>query len=262
MWPRQALDRTVPLRRADWEVAYEVDFTALPDSGGDFADGTVSIDGRDWTASNTANSSTFDLDAGTGLRIAPTQSTVFDNTSQTAPYLEVPLQELVGPYERADRLLIVARVASAGLGDDFQSYGLQVGQGNGAGGQRVAMLQYVHDSSLQLRATRYASAGAFAPRDVSMSSESPFIGLLWRAYVSASVRADTDDRIGGHAWPRPRDMTRDTWAFPCSLTTFGTEGNWSPTTDALRLWAERNGSTSGFTATFEALRILVQRWGS
>ncbi len=262
VWPRQALDRVVPLRASGWEVAYDVDFTALPDSGGDFSDGTVSVGGRSWEAANTGNADTFDIDGGTGLRIAPKQSTVFNNTSQTAPYLEVPFQNLIGDYDRHDRLVVLVRVADAALSEDHQGYGLQVGAGAATGGQRVGMLQYVYDSSLWLRCTRYASLGAFSPSEVAMAGESPFIGLGWRAPVAWSVRADVDVLNGGETWPNPRAMTRDTWSFGVGGTTLGSEGLWSSGTDALRLWAERDGASSSFTATFLGLRILIQRWGT
>ncbi len=262
VWPRAAADRVVPPRAMGWEVAYEVDFTALPDSGGDFSDGTISLDGRSWTAANSSNANTFDLVAGTGLRIAPVQSTVFDNTTQTAPYVEVPFKTLIGSYDRHDRLIVLIRVSDAALDDDYQAYGLQVGLGGGTGGQRVGMLAYTWDTALQLRATRYAALGSFAYSDVSMSGESPYLGLGWRAFVSWSVRADTSDLVGGATWPVPRDMARDTWSFPVGSTTFGTEGNWNPDVDALRLWAQRDGASNSFTATFEAMRILIQRWGT
>jgi len=78
-----------------WQSVYEVDFTAQG-SQTFGADGNFTIDNKVWTVTQKANSRTFDVLNGTGIRVYPnTNSTDYENPSQTsAPRIYIPVTNI------------------------------------------------------------------------------------------------------------------------------------------------------------------------
>jgi len=89
-------------------VVADIDFSAEPSSGA-ISDGTVAIDGVNWTAENVAAAGTFAIVNGTGLRyVSTTTSTEYHNTSRTATNIAVPASTLISDFDPAGVYLIEA----------------------------------------------------------------------------------------------------------------------------------------------------------
>lgn len=79
-----------------WQDVFDIDFTQEPNQTFG-ADGNFVIAGKTWTVSSKANSRTFDILNGTGLRIYPnTNASDYQNPSATsAPRIWIPLSSIV-----------------------------------------------------------------------------------------------------------------------------------------------------------------------
>lgn len=90
------------------QVVADIDFSAEASSGA-IADGTVAIDGVNWTAENVSAAGTFEIINGTGLRyVSTTTSTEYHNTSRTATNLAVAASTLISDFDPAGVYLIEA----------------------------------------------------------------------------------------------------------------------------------------------------------
>lgn len=79
-------------------VLVDIDFRELANNV--FADGNETIDGVVWVAANTANSNTWEIQNGTGLRFnAAAVNSTYDNAVRTAPNLSVPLLTLIPGFD-------------------------------------------------------------------------------------------------------------------------------------------------------------------
>lgn len=89
-------------------VAADIDFSSLANSGA-FADGTVAIDGVNWTARNTSAASTFQVTNGTGLQfVTDGTSGEFNNSSRTAAHIGVAASTLISDFDATGTYLVEA----------------------------------------------------------------------------------------------------------------------------------------------------------
>ncbi len=260
-YPVAAFDRVFPARGVGWQVACEIDFTRLGTQS--FSDGDNTVAGVTFSAANSANATTFGVTNGTGLVVAPGTNTEFSAAAQTAPYLQVALWDLIGPWSREDRLFVQVAVASAGLSASGQSYGIQIGA-DAVDKEEVGMLETLHDGTgLQLRSTRFRF-GTEGTLDAAVGSEPAYIAFLYREIMFQTHHASASVLVGGQAWPYPRDMSVAAYGSNIvnGAMSASNDQGFDPTTDTLRFWAERDGTPAAFTATFLGMRVLAQRWGT
>ncbi len=97
------------------QVVYNVDFSTL--ASNTFADGTESIDGKNWTVAGTATTNTFEIDGSTGLRFnATTTSTTYTTTTVDCARLNIAPGTLVSSWHPAGVYLIETYWSSLTLG--------------------------------------------------------------------------------------------------------------------------------------------------
>jgi hypothetical protein len=126
---------------ATWTVAYEVDFT-------DQGPGTVALgsngdkttfDGKEWTVQHQDNGSGTDfctelkLVNGVGLQIVFTSPGLTDSYQDPglnfAPRIQIPVSSLVAGVTTGDVIAFQILAGSSVLNDDWQFYGLMLGDG-------------------------------------------------------------------------------------------------------------------------------------
>ncbi len=129
------------------------------------------------------------------------------------------------------------------------------GSGTVANDTEVAMFMTAYAGGLQHRSARLVS-NSYTTKDASAAVEPVWLALENRAGMGGGLYdADAAD------WPDPAGMTRPVRYFSIANNLPTTsDGSFAPTTDVLRLWAER-GAGNAFTATFSRLRVLRQPWG-
>jgi len=129
-----------------WSVEYELDFTAQGQTVnlGTNLD-TPTIDGKTWTVQHQwgpgANPycTSIDLVAGVGLQIdftvpsvppvPPLIDSYQDPGTNSAPRIEIPVSSLVPGLADGDVIAFQILAGSSGLNDDWQSYGVMLGDG-------------------------------------------------------------------------------------------------------------------------------------
>jgi len=238
-----------PVQPRRWRLDYEVHL--LAEATQTISGSSVIIAGKSWTVANDTNADTFAVTNGTGLRIAPKDGTQYGQATKDAPYISIDIDELIADYDRADRLFIVLKVATAGLSADYQSYGLVVG-GAKTDGNDAAMLENQYSGGTVVRSARLG--GAEWNLDTG-SAEAAFLGMEVRPLYAATYYQVAASDL----WPLPSAMTQASKAFVLFNSGPLASAGWHATTSMkLRLFAERNNAASAYTAVIESLRIYRQ----
>lgn len=252
-FPAARIARAWPPEPRAWEIAWEVSFRAL--SSQSLSDGSVSLGGRSFTVSNSANASTFRVEAGVGLEIAPVAGTDDTPLSPNAPMLAIDLIDLLPDFHNNQALFVQLEVDSSGLDDTGQAFGAALdapvtGGGLYANGTR---LEARYDAGVVLHAERVWNNNRLA-------DEVPATGLRWTGHAWNTWRSE-NRWSASLVRPRPDEMPI---GVPCTLGANGgfAVNDWPYRNfeTHFRLYAFRETGANSFTGRWRSMRIWRRRF--
>ncbi len=250
-YPRDFGESPYP-QRVPFRVEYAVDFRAVG-SQTFSSDTDYTIDGKTWSAVNTANVDTSSTIGSAGIQMVPAANTVFDHATKDAPYLQVTLDQLVEDLDYSDRLVLQVMMEAPTFTNADQATAFQIGSTQQFDDDFDGGVGYANDGTDDVVRVWQIWGGSTNTGDAVMALP-PVVGLDWQA--PAYTPLSHDEAI----WPNPGGMSRV--FFPLSASNSNPKAStwpWSESTIVLRLWAERPSGASAFTATFTGLRVLRQR---
>jgi len=273
-----------------WTVVKEFDFTGM-DAYTFGANDTEELDSVDWVSRNQANSTSFAIVNGTGLRMTIENTkpgSTWYSTIQTAPLLQASISDIVSGYSLKDTIcvqaLLTPSIESAGSnpGQNYIGAGLTLsdgGYGGSGGGNWVMSATYALLTGNKSYYARYgggSATGAGLPiAELGGQSDFPsFLEVVFYPGTGWSSAASTDA-----SFQDPQSVTTARFygnmqtALPQNIG--GGGGNTSPGTNpdfTLRpsnlhvgMWTAfttNGGQTRSGTvaATFTKLRVLKRNF--
>jgi hypothetical protein len=273
-----------------WTVAKEFDFTGM--SNYTFGDNdTEALDSVDWVSRNQANSTSFAIVNGTGLKMSienDKTSTTWYHTIQTAPILQASISDIVSGYNLKDTIcvqaLITPSIESAGSNPSQNYIGAGIvlsdgGYGGSASGDWVLSGTYALLTGNKTYYARYGggtatNAGLPAAELAGQSNFPSFLELVFYPGTGWSSASSTDTSFQDpHSVTTARFYGNMETALPHNIGSGG--GNTSPGTNpdfTLRpgnltvgmytAFSTNGGQTRSGTvaATFTKLRVLKRNY--
>lgn len=238
-----------------WQFGYEIDFTAQGTQAVS-ADGAFSIAGKSWTVSSFANSRTFGLLNGTGLRIYPNATTSdYQNPSaNSAPRISIPVSTLIPGFSYPTNAIRVwTQSAFSGVDTNFERCFTALEKGGAT--QDFRVIQF---AASNVGASAFVNSSAVLVNNSITSVFPTFVG-------SSTLGPATDDvivltlaqtyinmRSGVYSGGWPTTLNQDLMSGP-----FGTATQFS-NTNPLSLTLGSNNNGGGGNLTYDIKRIKIE----
>ncbi len=226
-------------------TAYTVDLTtATPQSI--LANGTVTIDGMDWTYANFANTNTAEVSAS-GLTIAPNAtSSSYTGATRTAPIISIPLSTLISGFDvnaHEVRVSVYISATNADANTEMAFVGFESASSPIGGNVMVG-------KGFSTNATIRSAFGVASTTTVTDDATNATDTVLILQFCPRFLRAESRTGVWSAGFPattRPRRYMTQGTNIAGMYTT--------PTDLNLFLCAQSGNASNNFSVTFSAIKV-------